>query len=93
MYGFLHIINTFYECLMRNNNNAIFHRNFNYLKFHRFANECIIDHININLRIGEECLNSKYINSHASFRTTLNTTLNCLIIGKSLKNTFPRFNL
>ena len=79
------------ENLVRNNHVAVFLVDFHNLELHGLAHEDVVvaDGLNIDLRSGQECLDAKHINDHATLGAALDVTLDDFIIFKRFVNAFP----
>ena len=62
------------------------------LELHRLTNEYIVvaDRLNIDLRTGQEGLDTKYIDDHTTLRAALDVTLDYFVFLQSLVHTIPR---
>ena len=82
------------ESLVANNNIAELLVDLHDLELHGLANEDIIvaDGLNVDLRTGQECLDTEYVNDHTTLSAALNVTLDNLIVVESLVHTVPRLS-
>ena len=79
------------ESLVRNNYVAELLVDLNNLELHCLAYEYVVVAywVNVNLASREECLNSEYINDHATLSAALDVTLDNFFVLKSCVNTLP----
>ena len=80
------------ESLMRNNDIAELLVDLDYLELHGLAYELIVVAygVNVDLRAGEECLDTEHVNDHTALRATLDEALDDCIRLESLINLIPR---
>ena len=79
------------ESLVRNNNIAELLIDLHNLEFHGLTNEYIVitNRMNVDLATWQEGLDAKYVNDHTALGTTLDVTLDNLLIIKSCINALP----
>ncbi len=83
---------SFDECFVRNDHVAELFVDFHNLEFHGLAYEYIVvaDGLNVDLRAGEESLDTEHVDNHAAFSTALDEALDDFVVFEGGVDTFPR---
>ena len=76
---------------MRYDHVAEFFVDFNDLEFHGLAYEYIVvaDRLHINLRAGEECLDTEHVDNHAAFCTAFDVAFDDFVVVESSVDAVP----
>ena len=79
------------KCLVRNNHVAELLVDFHHLELHGLAHKHIVvaNGAHIDLAAGQECLDAKHVNDHATFGAAFDETFDDLIVLKRLINAIP----
>ena len=82
----------FDKSFVRNNHILEFLIDFNNFEFHSFTYEYIVvtDRLNVDLRTGQECFDTEYIDNHTALRATFDISFDDFVVFKSRVNTVPR---